>query len=201
MRPAGRYFCCLCICSCGHADGEVRLAGIRELRDRVRRFEAGKWGELAAERHQFAETYRASRGSREQRQPEGVPTGAEAAARERDDEARRRQRARALPGAGELSRAVRALAVSLSAPDTEETEAELRRLHPAAEPVGIPDWVPTFAPQSEFVVEEEHLREALKTAPRQSAGGWSQWLYEHLKPISALRMMRCLLCCCRYAAL
>jgi hypothetical protein len=26
------------------------LAGIRELRDRVRRFEAGEWGELAAER-------------------------------------------------------------------------------------------------------------------------------------------------------
>jgi hypothetical protein len=36
------------------------LAGIRELRDRVRRFEAGEWGELAAERLQLAETYRAS---------------------------------------------------------------------------------------------------------------------------------------------
>jgi hypothetical protein len=50
------------------------------------------------------------------------------------------------------------LAVSPPAPDTEETEAELRRLHPAAEPGGIPDRVPAFAPQSEFVLEEEHLR-------------------------------------------
>jgi hypothetical protein len=73
--------------------------------------------------------------------------------------------------------------VSPLAPDTEETEAELRRLHPAAESGGIPDWVPTFASETEFVLEEEPLREALRTAPRQSAGQWSQWLYEHLKDL------------------
>jgi hypothetical protein len=73
--------------------------------------------------------------------------------------------------------------VSPPAPNTEGTEAELRRLHPAAEPGGILDWVPTFAPKTEFVLEVEPLRKTLRTAPRQSSGGWLQWLYEHLKDL------------------
>jgi hypothetical protein len=85
---------------------------------------------------------------------------------------------------------------------SEETEAELRRLHRAAEPGGIPDWVPAFAPETEFVLEEEPLREALRTAPRQSAGGWSQWLYEHLKDLCLEddEMFALLLSICRLIA-
>jgi hypothetical protein len=93
--------------------------------------------------------------------------------------------------------------VSPPAPDTEETEAELRRLHPAAEPGGIPDWVPIFAPETEFVLEEEPLREALRTAPQQSAGGWSQRLYEQLKDLCLEddeKFALLLLICCLIAA-
>jgi hypothetical protein len=46
------------------------------------------------------------------------------------------------------------------------------------------------------------LREALRMAPRQSAGGWSQWLYEHLKVLCLEddEMFALLLSICRFMA-
>ena len=87
-----------------------------------------------------------------------------------------------LARAGELSRAVRALAVSPSAPPTEATLSTLISLHPSL-PRPLPEWVAEFTPTTSFSLTEEALHGALATAPREAASGPSGWLFEHVRDI------------------
>ena len=158
-------------------------AGIRELRQRIRRFEEGQWSELMAERHQYAEVYGAARADMQPVPADGVLTEAEAERLAAEEAARRRSRAHALGREGELSRAVRALQPSPPAPDTDATEAELRRLHPPGEEAGLPQWLETFVPATPVRLDRESFRESLRTAPRRSAPAGSGLRYEHLKDL------------------
>lgn len=152
-------------------------AGLRNLKERCRRFESGDWEGLLDDHHEaedrLAEQFEeAERGSA---QSAGEPTDEEV-------QARRIRRCLRLGRAGEFSRAARALESSRPAPVTEETVQTLRELHPAA-PSPIPDWVDTFEPVDSFLLTAESLHTALDTSPRDVSGGPSGSVYEHYRDI------------------
>ena len=150
-------------------------AGLRNLKDRCRRFESGDWEGLLDDYHETEDLLAERFEERAAQLAADEPTDEEL-------QARRIRRSLRLGRAGELSRAARALESSRPAPVTEATIQTLRELHPAA-PSPIPEWVATFEPVDSCLLSPEILHAALSSAPSLSAGGPSGLVYEHYRDI------------------
>ena len=150
-------------------------AGLRNLKERCRRFESGDWAGLLSE-HREAEDRLAETQEADGHDAElGEPTDEVA-------QERRIRRSLRLGRAGELSRAARALEQSRPAPITDETVQTLRELHPAA-PSPIPPWVPEHVPDDLIQIDPEVLHAALMSCPSCAAGASSGMVYEHFRDI------------------